>query len=500
MSGQIDPARPEMTTTAQRRFVVYLLLSFLVFLAITLSIFGIVSLRQGEERLDVRINNMAAAHSELISGALWQLDYDRVEVALNAIATDPDVLRASVIDEGGTVLAEAGMLPPRAVNLTAVRHDVVREREGRDIQIGELLLEYDHAALRDRLTRDFGFQVALAILLLLGALVIANYMHTRIVITPMRRLLDAIERPRVGGERPIVKWESTDEFGALVRAFNDMQRREQKAEDDLRAGREVLEQAVRERTSDLELAMREAEQANRAKSEFLATMSHEFRTPLNAIIGFSDLIQNELMGPMDHDQYKSYVTDIHQSGERMLSLVNDVLDIATIEAGKRTMDMRSFDVAACVHGCARELEVPAAWKEIDLHVDVDEAIGTMRSDERSVQQILINLISNAVKYTNQNGDVTVDAQRKDQGVVFRVVDNGVGMPADDIERLLEPFAQAVSNPHVASEGTGLGLSIVRSLVEQLRGHFDIASEVGRGTTVTVSIPDWNAGVARGGKA
>jgi len=479
--------------SVQARFVLYLFVSFLAFLAIVLGVFGVVSFRQGEEKLDRRIAQMTVSQSEVIANSLWHLDYDRVDVVLRAITTDPDVLGAVVYDELGSLLSSSGPVGMESSSrVRKIRQKVLRESPDGDILIGELVLFYDDDGLRARLRRDFSFQMALSLLLLVGAVVIANTIHRRIVMTPMRRLMEALEHPRVGASRSFVEWDAPDEFGTLVRAFNEMQLREQESEDELRSARDRLEHAVQERTADLEDAMRDAERANRAKSEFLATMSHEFRTPLNAIIGFSELINNELMGPVEQASYKAYIKDIHQSGERMLSLVNDVLDIATIEAGKRTFELKAFDINDCLRGWARELEVPAAWKEMEVTIEADESLGSMKSDERSVQQILVNLVSNAVKYTKAKGKVAISAKRDGGNVIFQISDTGVGIPQKDISRLIEPFAQAISNPHVASEGTGLGLSIVKSLVEELGGSFEIESEVGHGTTVTVSLPDHDA--------
>lgn len=395
---------------------------------------------------------------------------------------------AAVYDELGKLLASAGSgNVEQSPRVRQVRQKVLRTTRDGDRLIGELVLSYDDTGLRERLRRDFAFQMTLSLLLLIGAVLIANFIHRRIVLTPMRRLLTALEQPRVGAARSFVEWDAPDEFGTLVRAFNDMQTREQQSEDELRAGRDLLEQSVRERTADLEQAMRDAERANRAKSEFLATMSHEFRTPLNAIIGFSELIDREILGPVQQEQYKSYIQDIHQSGERMLSLVNDVLDIATIEAGKRSIESRTFSVEDCLKSCARELEVPAAWKDIGIRIDVARDSREMCSDERSVQQILVNLLSNAVKYTDRDGNVEVVVSRTGNNLVFKVTDTGI--PTRDITRLTDPFTQAVSDPHVTSEGTGLGFSIVKALVEELSGSFEIESEVGKGTIVTVIISD-----------
>lgn len=488
--GRASERTPWLPASAQMRFVIYLLASFLVFLAVVLTVFGLVSLQQGEEKLDLRIEKMVEAQSKVIASSLWHLDYDRVDVVLRAIATDPDIISAAVYGENGELLAAVGptgLEPNEHVNL--VERDVFRSSRDGEIFIGKLALYYDNSGLRARLRRDFAFQLFLSLLLLFGAVAIANFIHRQIVMTPVRRLLEAVEQPRVGSARSLVEWESRDEFGALVRAFNDMQLREQQAEDELRAGRDQLEQAVRERTADLEKATRQAELANRAKSEFLATMSHEFRTPLNAIIGFSELMGSEVLGPIGKEQYKEYVKDIRLSGERMLSLVNDVLDIATIEAGKRTFEAAPFDLADAMTDCLRELHVPASWKDIRLDVSLASDLGDMTADKRSVQQVVLNLLSNAVKYTEAGGKVGLDVRRAGDRVSFTVEDTGIGIAPNMIDKLSEPFTQAVSNPHIAREGTGLGLSIVKALLDGLDGDFRIESEPGKGTRVTVTVPD-----------
>ncbi|MEQ8667211.1 MAG: ATP-binding protein [Rhodospirillales bacterium] len=479
--------------TAQGRFLVYLLVSFLVFLSVVLTVFGVLSFQRAEQQLDRRIERVALAQSEVIANSLWHLDYDRVDVVLRAITTDPDIIGASVHDESGQMLASAGT-PGAEVSdgIREVVRDVVRITRSGEQAIGTLTLRYGDGAVRAELRRDFAFQVALAFLLLIGALLIAHLIHRQIVMTPVRKLLDAVTSPREGTERAIVNWDSPDEFGTLVRSFNDMQKREQSAEEELRAGRDMLEQAVRERTADLEAAMRDAERANQSKSEFLATMSHEFRTPLNAIIGFSELLRNEILGPIEHPQYKEYVKDIHISGERMLSLVNDVLDIATIEAGKRSFDLAEVDIAETAAECIRELGVAATWKNVQVSYDAPGALGTMLTDRRSLQQILINILSNAVKFTESGGEISLVVTRTDDGAIFTVTDTGIGIPPDMIESLTEPFTQAVSNPHLAREGTGLGLSIVKSLLDGLGGSLAIDSTVGKGTRVTVTVPDRSA--------
>jgi len=235
-------------------------------------------------------------------------------------------------------------------------------------------------------------------------------------------------------------------------------------------------------------ALQRAEQASRAKSEFLATMSHEFRTPLNAIIGFSSLLSMPELLKAAKNRVTEYATAINESGQHMLALVNDILDISAIEAGKRVLTPEEIEIDGLIAHCLSQIESQAGAKNIALEVQQNAATDRITSDERSVRQILLNLLSNAVKFTPADGQVRIIVDQDGDDIVFRVADNGVGIPEDRLPTIAEPFSHSAIHPHVAKEGTGLGLSIVRSLAALLGGSFTIESEAGTGTTVTVRLP------------
>lgn len=237
----------------------------------------------------------------------------------------------------------------------------------------------------------------------------------------------------------------------------------------------------------LQTALVDAERANQAKSEFLATMSHEFRTPLNAILGFSEMLSAHYFGPLGADNYEIYANDIHTSGEHMLELVNDMLDIAAIEAGKRPMINEDVDVGEIVKDCVRNVEPAAQDSGIDLSLDVADDAPSIYADKRSVTQIVFNLLSNAIKFTERDGMISVSLTAADNKISIKVSDTGVGIPPDRLSTVTDPFSQTHSDPHITQQGTGLGLSIVKSLVENHSGKLNIESEVGKGTTVTVSF-------------
>ncbi len=251
----------------------------------------------------------------------------------------------------------------------------------------------------------------------------------------------------------------------------------------------IIDISHRKRVEDeLQIALAEAERANQAKSEFLATMSHEFRTPLNAILGFSEMLHGQYFGPLGNRNYQEYAKDIHHSGAHLLALVNDILDIAAIEAGKRTMNKERFSTLEVAGGALKKLLPIADEKSITMTLDVDDDAGEIFADRRSFVQIVLNLVGNSLKFTPAGGAIEVVVRHQPGIRTIRVSDTGVGIPADKLNNITNPFSQTQTDPHLTQNGTGLGLSIVKSLAESHGGDIAIESEVGHGTTVTVTLP------------
>ena len=236
-------------------------------------------------------------------------------------------------------------------------------------------------------------------------------------------------------------------------------------------------------------AREEAETANRAKSRFLATMSHELRTPLNTILGFSEIIRDGLMGPDSLPRYAEYAGDIHESGSHLLALISDILDIAKIESGKLEIEPTTLELPAVIQAVVRLVSVRVREAGLEIAVELPEPPPPLVADPRAIKQILFNLLSNAVKFTPRGGRVTLSARAGADGAVrLGVRDTGIGIPADQLERVLKPFEQIDNRYNRTIGGTGLGLALVKSLTELHGGTVEIASVAGEGTTVTVVLP------------
>jgi PAS domain S-box-containing protein len=242
-----------------------------------------------------------------------------------------------------------------------------------------------------------------------------------------------------------------------------------------------------ERERERDTAMR----ASRAKSDFLASMSHELRTPLNSILGFSEIMKSELFGSLGTDQYRGYTRNIHESGSHLLSLINDVLDLAKIESGKLELHEERCELEQISKSVLQLMKEKARECGVLLKVECRRVIPTVRGDERKIKQILFNLLSNAIKFTPKGGRAAVRLGMDQSGnVELAVIDTGIGIASDQIQRVLEPFTQVESVYNRRHSGTGLGLTLAKELAELHGADFDLTSEEGKGTTVTVKFPRW----------
>jgi PAS domain S-box-containing protein len=232
-----------------------------------------------------------------------------------------------------------------------------------------------------------------------------------------------------------------------------------------------------------------ADFANRSKSEFLANMSHELRTPLNAIIGFSEIIKEQMFGPVGQPQYVEYARDIYDSGELLLSLINDILDMSKIEAGKRTLAETVIDIDRVVQSVVRLIASRSKMGRLKLTVHVPKDFPSLRGEEKALKQVLTNLFTNAIKFTPEGGSVALEASIDAQGrMCLAIKDTGIGIAPEDMPLALAPFGQIESALSRKQQGTGLGLPLTKALVELHDGKLEIDSKVGEGTTATAIFP------------
>jgi signal transduction histidine kinase len=237
---------------------------------------------------------------------------------------------------------------------------------------------------------------------------------------------------------------------------------------------------------ELEQKSRELEVASQHKSEFLANMSHELRTPLNAIIGFSEVLSERMFGDLNEKQ-EEYLKDIHASGTHLLSLINDILDLSKIEAGRMELELTDFHLPTALDNALILVRERAGRRSITLQMSVDERLGEVRADERKIRQVVLNLLSNAIKFTPEGGRIEVGALPRDGSVEVSVTDTGVGIAPEDQEAVFEEFRQ-VGTAERKAEGTGLGLTLCRKFVELHGGRIRVTSQVGVGSTFTFTIP------------
>ncbi len=366
--------------------------------------------------------------------------------------------------------AEADARELRSILDTATDGVVVIERDGRIVSLNrsaEALFGYETRELVDQpLSGLFAPESQRAALDYLDGLSLNG------VASVLNDGREVIGRVREGGLIPLFMTmgriaDGTDKFCAVLRDITQWKRAEE----------------------DLLNAKREAERASSAKSDFLAKISHEIRTPLNAIIGFSEVMMDERFGPVGNERYRQYLKDIHASGGHLVSLLNDLLDLSKIEAGKLDLTFSRVDLTALLQQCVAIMQPQANRERIIIRTSLSPTLPAVVVDERSIRQIVLNLLSNSIKFTGAGGQVIVSTALTERGeAVLRVRDTGIGMSEKEIETALEPFRQLATSTRWGSGGTGLGLPLTKALVEANRATFAIKSAVNAGTLVEITFP------------
>ena len=255
----------------------------------------------------------------------------------------------------------------------------------------------------------------------------------------------------------------------------------------------ITERTLHERA--LREAKEAAETAYASKTRFLANMSHELRTPLNAILGFSEILLARMFGPVGSPKYEEYAKDIHESGKHLLNVINDILDMSKIEAGQMKIRCEAIDLCPLIEESLRLTAIPAEEKNITVEHSVEDSLGLV-ADRRAIKQILLNILSNAVKFTEPGGRIALRARKVRGNVIITIADTGIGIPKSALSKIGHPFEQVQSQYAKSNGGSGLGLAISRSLVTMHGGRLKILSREGMGTVVSVSIPEASMAVRK----
>jgi signal transduction histidine kinase len=304
----------------------------------------------------------------------------------------------------------------------------------------------------------------------------------RAITRPLERVSDAAGRIADGDLSQRAGVPEGDEVGALAVAFNSMA-------DRLQRSHETLEHRVEERTGELTRANEELARIVQAKSDFLANISHELRTPLNAILGYSEILSDDgFFGTPSPEEVRRQAGAIHESGRHLLNLINDLLDLAKVEAGKLDLYVEDVDFRSTVRDVLMLMDPIARPKSQTLRTRIGRAPKLIRADEKRLRQILLNLLSNAVKFTPEGGLITVEAVQADDALVFSVTDTGIGIDSGEQRRIFYPFLQEDGSYNRKQEGTGLGLTLTRELVEMHGGRIWVESEKGSGSRFSFTIP------------
>lgn len=331
---------------------------------------------------------------------------------------------------------------------------------------------------------SYGGGFAMFALLLILTVIFVGALNN-LILKPLSRITIEMKRLANGNtDITITDVNNENEIGDMARAVKLFCQNTIK----INAMHKEREQARRERDMERALALSEAQEANIAKTQFLATMSHELRTPLNAIIGFSEVMTTRLFGSLGSNKYEEYAEDIFSSGRHLLDLVNDILDYSELESGEKDLQFQLLDIKSIINESLTIIARLAEDKKINCTVNLEDNINNIYADHRALKQIIINVLSNSVKYTDVGGFINFSIYQENQKHIFCIEDNGQGIPTDKLECITDPFTRADNDPLKTQTGTGLGLAIVQSLVNLHNGELKIESEVDVGTKTIITFP------------
>jgi signal transduction histidine kinase len=414
-------------------------------------------------------NGMVVAHTRMKQ--VLELDLSRLPVVEAVLAGEEGTMQGYTDELGCEVLGS--YMPIKELGWGVL---IQRPLADIDAEVGQLR------------TTILWAMIAGVFLSLLGGGLMA-----RQITKPIGQLASASERVAQGDLSTLVDVQSSNEVGVLAHSFNQMIVSLKKSRDELQQWGEELESKVHERTAELEQRSQELadtnvrlEEASQHKSQFLANMSHELRTPLNSIIGYTKLMLDGLEGDINEEQQKDLDT-VYRNGKHLLELINDLLDLSRIEAGKTVLSYEVFNISDLLAEVISTIEPLAREKGLTLTYSVAPDIGSPYADKAKTKQVLINILGNAIKFTNE-GSVKLNVAENDSDFIFSVTDTGIGMKKGDLEAIFDSFKQVGPAQIAGYEGTGLGLAISKQFIEMQGGKIWVESKLGKGSTFSFTLP------------
>ena len=465
-----------------RRMSLYIIL----FSAVSTMVLSIIQLNKDYdnyiEEIEKNVQIIGNTQLELLSNSIWSLNDQQVQTQLDSMLQVQDIEYVAVLNDDTISWSSGEPLSKKfKEHLFPIEHEHRRQMQ----IIGTLKIRSSidsvYNRIEERLTTIISNNAKRTFIIALFVFIFFQFMVTRHLnkIASYAQAIDITDNSKqmLNLERGKNIKGTPDELEKVVNSINLMQN-----------NMIHTHLQLKESEKKMSIMLHNAEAANRSKSDFLAAMSHDLRTPLNAILGFSEMMKNEMLGPLGSERYASYAGDINQSGKYLLALINDILDISKIEAGERIIQKEAVDFKGVATNCYDMVKLDAEAKNVACKLKLAKNLKPIQADHQALMQIMMNLTSNAVKFTPKGGSITVSASTSKNGNIIKVVDTGVGIAANNLATITDPFTRAETDPYKTNEGTGLGLAIVKSLVDLHGGSMDIKSTVNVGTTVTIKLP------------
>jgi signal transduction histidine kinase len=482
----IETVRRSIVSSVELRFLAVFIPAMFLVLVLLTGGYEWHNYSKSLDNLNRRINAVTANLSLVLAEPLAANDQRQVRLLLATVIADQAVTALQVTGAHGEIIdsfGDVGDVPDRWKSVHFVNF-----ADGNQLrQVGSVTLAFSDDRLREAALERVGFAAISVGIMLLSAVLIVHWSYSRAVGQPISALQRAL-RETDGGKRSRVEWSSDDEIGDLVLSFNELQAREEHSLKMLQETQAELEKRVRERTQELELATSQAVIASRAKTEFLAAMSHEFRTPLNAILGFGDLLLED-SETMTSKRRREYLREMVNSGEILLSLVSKLLDFSRLETGNLEIAPEQISPSVEVQAAVK-IEFPrAVVRKVEIDYQEDLATGSrILADPERFRQVVSNLIANAVKYNRPMGRVFITLDDSREGWCrLTVRDTGDGIAEDQRDKVFRPFDR-LGREAGSIDGVGIGLALAKRLTESMGGRIDYSSVLGEGSTFWVEFP------------